>query len=66
MKLEDVPVINKYPDVFPNELVSLPHEREIEFKIDLASRTTLISKIPYRMAPVEIKELKLQLQNLLE
>ena len=65
VKLEDVPVINEYP-CFPNELVSLSSEREIEIKIDLVLRTTPISKTPYRMAPVELKKLKLQLQDLLE
>ena len=66
VKLEDMPVISEYPDVFSEELVLLPPEREIEFKIDLALGTTPISKIPYRMAPAELKELKLQLQDLLE
>ena len=65
-KFEDMPVISKYPDVFLEELVSLPLEREIEFKINLTLGTTPISKIPYRMALAELKELKLQLQDLLE
>ncbi|XP_071901600.1 uncharacterized protein [Coffea arabica] len=66
IKLEDMPVINEYPDVFPDELASLPPEREIKFKVDLALGTTPISKTPYRMAPAELKELKFQLQDLLE
>ncbi|XP_071921801.1 uncharacterized protein [Coffea arabica] len=66
VKLEDMPVISEYPDVFSEELGSLPPEREIEFKVDLAPGTTPISKTPYRMAPVELKELKIQLQDLLE
>ena len=57
IKLEDMPVINEYPDVFPDELASLPPEREIEFKVDLAPRTTPISKTLYRIAPAELKEL---------
>lgn len=61
-----MPVISEYSDVFPDELVSLSPEREIEFRIDLAPGTTPISKIPYRMVPTELKELKLQLQDLLE
>ncbi|XP_071906161.1 uncharacterized protein [Coffea arabica] len=65
-KLEDMPVISEFPDVFPEELKSLPPEREVEFKVDLVPRTTPISKTPYRMAPAELKELKVQLQNLLE
>ncbi|XP_071913986.1 uncharacterized protein [Coffea arabica] len=66
IKLEDMPVICEYPDVFPEELESLPPEREIEFKVDLVPGTTPISKTPYRMAPTELKELKVQLQDLLE
>ncbi|XP_027066637.2 uncharacterized protein [Coffea arabica] len=66
LKVENVPVVGEYPDVFPNELVTLPPEREIEFKIDLLPRTSPISKTSYRMAPAKLKELKLQLQDLLE
>ncbi|XP_027158242.1 uncharacterized protein LOC113759863 [Coffea eugenioides] len=66
IKLENMPVINEYPDVFPEELASLPPEKEIEFKVDLAPGTTPISKTSYRMAPNELKELKFQLQDLLE
>ncbi|XP_071918838.1 uncharacterized protein [Coffea arabica] len=44
MKLEDMPVISEYPDVFPEKLGSLPPEREIEFKVDLVPGTTPISK----------------------
>ncbi|XP_071925875.1 uncharacterized protein [Coffea arabica] len=58
IKLEDMPVISEYPDVFSEELESLPPEREIEFKVDLVPGTTPISKTPYRMAPAELKELK--------
>ncbi|XP_071920667.1 uncharacterized protein [Coffea arabica] len=66
VKLEDVLVVNEFPDVFPDELKSMPPEREIEFKIDLVPGTAPIAKTPYRMAPAELKELKLQLQDLLE
>nr|XP_027124233.1 uncharacterized protein LOC113740918 [Coffea arabica] len=66
VKLEDVPVVREYPDVFPEELKTLPPEREVEFKIELVSGTAPISKTPYRMAPAELKELKIQLQDLLE
>ncbi|KAL8119581.1 hypothetical protein AgCh_016907 [Apium graveolens] len=65
-KLEDIPVVNKFPDVFPDELPGLPPDREIEFVIDLAPGTEPVSKAPYRMAPVEMKELAKQLQELLE
>nr|XP_027098834.1 uncharacterized protein LOC113718113 [Coffea arabica] len=65
-KLEDVPVVQEFPDVFPEELKTLPPEREVEFRIDLVPGSAPISKTPYRMAPAELKELKIQLQDLLE
>jgi hypothetical protein len=46
--------------------VEMPPERAIEFKIELHPGTTLIAKAPYKMSPVELKELKIQLQGLLE
>ena len=64
--LEAIPVVNKFPDVFPDDLPGLPPDREIEFAIELVSGTEPVSKAPYRMAPVEMKELATQLQDLLE
>ena len=52
--------------MFLEELPGLPPQREIEFSIDVVSGATLASITPYRMAMVELKELKLQLQELLE
>ncbi|XP_027171902.1 uncharacterized protein LOC113771525 [Coffea eugenioides] len=66
VKLEDVAVVREFSDVFSEELKTLPPEREVEFKIDLVPGTASISKTPYRMAPAELKELKIQLQDLLE
>ncbi|XP_071933786.1 uncharacterized protein [Coffea arabica] len=66
VKLEEVPAVREFPDVFPEELKTLPPEREVEFKIDLVPGMAPISKTPYRMAPAELKELKIQLQDLLE
>ncbi|XP_074342240.1 uncharacterized protein LOC141679718 [Apium graveolens] len=65
-KNKEIPVVNEFEDVFPEELSGLPPNREIEFTIDLAPGTQPISKAPYRMAPIEIKELATQLQELLE
>ncbi|GJU06978.1 putative nucleotidyltransferase, ribonuclease H [Tanacetum coccineum] len=53
-------------DVFPDELPGLPPAREIKFGIELVPGAEPISKAPYRMAPVELKELKEQLQEMLE
>ncbi|XP_071913994.1 uncharacterized protein [Coffea arabica] len=64
VKLENVPVVKKFFDVFPEELETLPPEGEIMFKIDIVSKTAPISNMPYRKAPIELKELKLQLQDL--
>ena len=61
VRLEDIPVVKKYPDVFPEELESLPLERKIAFKIDVTLGVAPISKTPYRMAPAKLKELKFQL-----
>ena len=62
----DIPTVSDFPDVFPEELPRLPPHREIEFSIDVVPGATPASITPYRMAPLELKELKLQLQELLE
>ena len=60
LRLEDIPVVQEFPDVFPDELPGMPPHREIEFSIDLVPGTAPISIAPYRMAPAELKELKIQ------
>ena len=50
---------------FPNDIVGLPPEREVEFTIDLTSGIEPISIPPYRMAPTELRELKAQLEEFL-
>ena len=65
-KLEEILVVNEFPDVFPDELPGLPPDREIEFAIELAPGTEPVSKAPYRMAPVEMRELETQMQDLLD
>ncbi|KAA0045414.1 pol protein [Cucumis melo var. makuwa] len=58
VSLSSEPVVRDYPDVFPEELPGLPPHREVEFAIELEPGTVPISRAPYRMAPVELKELK--------
>ena len=58
-----IPVVCEYPDVFPEELPGLPPERDVEFAIELVPGTAPVSRRPYRMAPDELKELKVQLQE---
>ncbi|XP_009791291.2 uncharacterized protein [Nicotiana sylvestris] len=64
--LQLVPIVNKFPEVFPEDLPGIPPDREIDFGIDLLPGTKPISIPPYRMAPVELKELKVQLKDLLD
>ena len=55
-----------FPILFPEELPSIPPEREVDLSIDILPRTAPISKAPYRIASTELKELKIQLQELLD
>ena len=66
VRLEDVPVVRDFLDVFPDDLPGLPPKREIDFLIDLVPGTAPISLPPYRKAPSELKELKTQLQELVD
>jgi hypothetical protein len=66
IQLEDIPVVCKYPDVFPDDLPGMPLDRDVEFVIELQPGTAPISKRPYRMPPKELAGLKVQLQELLD
>ena len=61
-----VPVVSGFPDIFPPELPGLPPTREIKFCIELIPGTSPVSIPPYRMAPAELAELRIQLDDLLE
>ncbi|GKF68850.1 hypothetical protein Tco_0198529 [Tanacetum coccineum] len=65
-RLEDIPVIRDFPEVFPEELPGLPPPRQVEFRIDLVSGAVPVARAPYRLAPSEMKKLSVQLQELLE
>ena len=54
---EEVPVVQDFSDVFPEELPGMPPDREIEFLIELLPGTTQISKRPYRMPPNDLEEI---------
>ena len=64
-RLKDIPVVREFLDVFPEDLPGIPPDREIDFRIELAPRTEPISKAPYRMAPLELKALKVQMEELM-
>lgn len=57
MTLDSVLVVKEFPDIFPEELLGLPSNREIKFNIDVVSRTQPIFIPPYRIASKELKEL---------
>ena len=59
--VSDIPTVSDFPDVFPKELAGLPPHREIEFVIDVVPGAISEFITPYRMAPLELKELKFQL-----
>ncbi|KAL5548516.1 hypothetical protein UlMin_003747 [Ulmus minor] len=63
---EGIAVVREFTDVFPEELPGLPPDREVSFEIDLKPGSAPVSKAPYRMAPAELKELQVQLQELLD
>nr|GEV07999.1 reverse transcriptase domain-containing protein [Tanacetum cinerariifolium] len=65
-QLEDVLVIRDFPEVFTDDMPRLPSSRQIKFRIDLVSRAVPVAHVPYRLAPSEIRELLVKLQELLD
>ncbi|GJV06818.1 putative reverse transcriptase domain-containing protein [Tanacetum coccineum] len=63
-RLEDVPIVRDFPDVFPEDLPGLPPTRQVEFQIDLIPGAAPVARAPYRLAPSEMKELSEQLKEL--
>ncbi|GJU08390.1 hypothetical protein Tco_1124820 [Tanacetum coccineum] len=63
-RLEDVPIVQDFPKVFPKELPGLPPTRQVEFQINLMSGAAPVARAPYRLAHSEMKELSEQLQEL--
>jgi hypothetical protein len=63
LKLEDINVVREFLNVFLDDLPGMPPKRAIEFKIELQLGTSPIANASYKMSPVELKELKIQLQG---
>nr|GFB29455.1 putative reverse transcriptase domain-containing protein [Tanacetum cinerariifolium] len=63
-RLENIPVVKEFPDVFLEELPGLPPVCQVEFQIDLITRATPVARAPYRLAPSEMQELSNQLQDI--
>lgn len=66
LKIEDIPIVKDFQDVFPEDLPGIPPDRKVEFRIDLVFGAKPIAKAPYRLAPSELQELMAQLQDLLD
>nr|ABA93974.2 retrotransposon protein, putative, Ty3-gypsy subclass [Oryza sativa Japonica Group] len=62
-KLEDIPIVREYREVFPDDLTTMPPKRDIEFRIDLVPGTAPIHKRPYRMGANELAEVKKQVDE---
>nr|GEY82476.1 putative reverse transcriptase domain-containing protein [Tanacetum cinerariifolium] len=63
-QLEDVPIVQDFPEVFPEDLPGIPPTHQVEFQIDLIPGAALVARAPYRLAPSEMKELSDQLKEL--
>nr|GEZ26330.1 hypothetical protein [Tanacetum cinerariifolium] len=63
-QLEDVPVVQEFLKVFPEDLPGIPPTQQVEFRIDLVPSAAPVARAPYRLAPSEMKELADQLQEL--
>ncbi|GJU45656.1 putative reverse transcriptase domain-containing protein [Tanacetum coccineum] len=63
-RLEDVQIVQDFPEVFPEDLPGLPPTRQVEFQIDLVPGAAPVARAPYRLAPSEMKELSEQLKEL--
>ena len=64
--LKDIHIVREFVDVFPKDLPRLPQDQDVEFIIELVLDAAPIFQAPYWMAPIELKELKVQLQELLD
>ena len=66
VRVDSLPIVRDFPDVFPEDIESLPPEREVEFSIELIPGAGPVSKARYRMAPLELAEVKRQIEELMQ
>ncbi|GJR37724.1 putative reverse transcriptase domain-containing protein [Tanacetum coccineum] len=62
-KLDDIRVVRDFPEVLPDDLLGLPHMREVEFRINLIPGALRVVRSPYLLAPSEMLELSNPLQK---
>ncbi|GKG58062.1 hypothetical protein Tco_0589673, partial [Tanacetum coccineum] len=60
-RLEDIPVVREFSEVFHEDLPDLPPILQVEFQIDLIPGATPVARVPYRLAPLEMQALSNQL-----
>ncbi|GJY24781.1 reverse transcriptase domain-containing protein [Tanacetum coccineum] len=65
-RLEDIPVVSEFLEVFPEDLPGLPPVRQVEFQIDLMPGAAPVARAPYKLAPSKMQELADQLQELVD
>ncbi|GKD29974.1 putative reverse transcriptase domain-containing protein [Tanacetum coccineum] len=65
-RLEDVPIVRDFPEVFLEYLPGLPHMPQVEFQIDLVFGVASVARAPYKLAPSKLQELSTQLQELFD
>ncbi|GJY85904.1 hypothetical protein Tco_0499930 [Tanacetum coccineum] len=63
-RLKDVPIVQDFPEVFPEDLSGLPLTRQVKFPIDLVPGAAPVAWVPYRLASSKMKELLEQLKEL--
>ncbi|GJX40904.1 putative reverse transcriptase domain-containing protein, partial [Tanacetum coccineum] len=63
-RLEDVLIVQDFPEIFPEDLPGIPPTRQVEFQINLIPGAAPVARAPYRLAPSEMKELSDQLKEL--
>ncbi|XP_016747508.1 uncharacterized protein [Gossypium hirsutum] len=64
--VKDIRTVKDFSDIFPEQLLRLHPEREVEFGIELLPGMIVVSIVPYKMALKELVELKAQIQELLD
>nr|GEW06658.1 putative reverse transcriptase domain-containing protein [Tanacetum cinerariifolium] len=63
-RLEDVPIVQDFLEVFPEDLPGIPPTRQVEFQIDLIPGAAPVARAPYQLALSDMKELSDQLKEL--
>jgi hypothetical protein len=66
VNVDSLPVVRDFPEGFLDDIESLPPESEVEFSIELIPGAGPVSKAPYRMAPLELAEVKRQIEELMQ